>query len=231
MKTYAAIVVLGLTSASLWAADAAELKTPQQRLGYSMGHQLGADFKAKEIDMDPDAFSRGLKDALKGGDSAMTDAEIMSTLQAYGEAMTQKRMAQAEANRKDGEAFLAANKKKKGVKTLESGLQYKVIKQGTGKSPTINDTVVAHYRGTLINGKEFDSSYSRNEPATFPLRGVIKGWQEALPLMKEGGKMQIFVPSDLGYGARGAGRDIGPNSALIFEIELQKVQPAAQPAG
>ena len=226
MKTRIAVVVLGLACTNLWAADPAGLASPEQRLGYSMGHQLGVDFKAKEIEIDSEAFARGLKDGMGGAAAAMTEAEIQSTLQAYTEAVGRKRLALAEQNRKEGEAFLAANAKKRGVKTLPSGLQYKELKAGKGKSPTVSDTVVAHYRGTLINGKEFDSSYSRKEPATFPLRGVIKGWQEALPLMQEGGKMQIFVPSELAYGPRGAGRDIGPNSALIFEIELISVQPA-----
>jgi len=129
-----------------------------------------------------------------------------------------------EKNRKEGEAFLAANKKKEGVKTLASGLQYKVIKPGTGKKPKSTDTVTTHYRGTLIDGTEFDSSYNRGQPATFPVHGVIPGWTEALQLMEEGAKWQLFIPSKLGYGERGAGQAIGPNATLIFEVELVSVQ-------
>ena len=130
----------------------------------------------------------------------------------------------AEANRQKGEAFLVENQKKEGVITLPSGLQYKVIEEGTGESPKPNDTVVTHYRGTLIDGKEFDSSYRRGEPASFPVNRVIAGWTEALQLMKVGAKWQLFIPPELAYGERGAGRAIGPNAALIFEIELVEIQ-------
>jgi FKBP-type peptidyl-prolyl cis-trans isomerase FklB len=130
----------------------------------------------------------------------------------------------AEKNKKEGEAFLAANKTKEGIKTLPSGLQYKVIKEGTGKTPTAEDTVVTNYRGTLTDGTEFDSSYKRGQPATFPVKGVIPGWTEALQLMKEGSKWELFIPSNLAYGEQGAGGVIGPNAALIFEIELISVK-------
>jgi len=131
---------------------------------------------------------------------------------------------QGEKNKKEGEIFLEANKKKEGVQTLPSGLQYKVLKAGAGKKPTATDTVTVHYRGTLIDGKEFDSSYQRGKPVTFPVNGVIPGWTEALPLMEEGAKWELFIPSNLAYGERGAGRDIGPNATLIFEVELISIE-------
>jgi FKBP-type peptidyl-prolyl cis-trans isomerase FklB len=135
---------------------------------------------------------------------------------------------QGKKNLEAGQAFLEANKKKEGVVTLPSGLQYKVLTEGKGKQPKSSDSVIAHYRGTLINGTEFDSSYKRNEPATFPVQGVVKGWQEALPLMKEGAKWQIYIPADLAYGPRGAGQAIGPNETLIFDIELISVKDSTE---
>jgi FKBP-type peptidyl-prolyl cis-trans isomerase FklB len=155
---------------------------------------------------------------------------MQAAFQAQQKKDMEKQAAVAKKNLDAGQAFLEANKKKEGVVTLPSGLQYKVVTEGKGKQPKSTDTVVAHYRGTLINGTEFDSSYQRNEPATFPVGGVIKGWQEALPLMKEGAKWQVYIPSDLAYGPRGAGGDIGPNEVLIFDIELLSVKEAAADA-
>lgn len=229
MKIHASLLCLCLVSGNLWAAESADLKSQEQRLGYSLGYQQGERIKQQEIDLDADAFTRGLKDALGGQKSKMSDEDIRAALQTFRDNRIKKSQALNEKNTKEGEAFLAENKKKSDVKTLPSGLQYIIIKPGTGKSPTVKDTVVAHYRGTLLNGKEFDSSYSRKEPATFPLGNVIKGWQEALPLIKEGGKMKIFVPSNLAYGQNGAGGLIGPNATLIFDIELVSVQSAAKP--
>ena len=168
-----------------------------------------------------------LADAL-AGKTALTDAELRETLNTFRKEMMTKMEAKqktdGEKNVKDGEAFLAANAKKEGVKTLPSGLQYKVIKSGAGKSPKATDTVKVHYHGTLIDGTVFDSSVERKEPATFPVNGVIPGWIEGLQLMKEGDKWQLFIPAKLAYGERGAGQDIGPNSALIFEVELLEVK-------
>jgi FKBP-type peptidyl-prolyl cis-trans isomerase FklB len=153
---------------------------------------------------------------------------VQQVMQDFQKKMMAKQMAAREEglgkNKAEGEKFLADNKKKEGIKTTASGLQYKVITAGTGKTPKATDTVKTHYRGTLINGTEFDSSYKRGEPAEFPVNGVIKGWTEALQLMKEGAKWQLFIPSELAYGERGAGRDIGPNSTLIFDIELISVK-------
>jgi FKBP-type peptidyl-prolyl cis-trans isomerase len=175
---------------------------------------------------------QGLKDAMAGGKMMMTDEQAQQTLtQLQSEVREQeeaKRKTQAVDNQKASEAFLAANKAKPGVITLPSGLQYKIIKEGTGPKPTIADVVTCNYRGTLIDGKEFDSSYKRGEPATFPVRGVIKGWTEALQLMPVGSKFELYLPPDLAYGEHGAGADIGPNEALIFEVELMSIKPAEQ---
>jgi len=213
---------LGMTPAL--AADNPGLKTQEQRLGYSLGYQQGSQLRQQDVTLDNDAFLRGLKDSLAGKPSLMSNEEVRETLNTLRDAQNQKRIELSQKNRTEGEKFLAENKKKPDIKTLPSGLQYKIIKPGTGKSPTLQDTVVAHYRGTLLDGREFDSSYARNEPTTFPLGNVIKGWQEALPLIKEGGKMQIFVPSNLAYGGRSPGGIIGPNATLVFDIELIEVK-------
>ncbi|MBI3754671.1 MAG: FKBP-type peptidyl-prolyl cis-trans isomerase, partial [Deltaproteobacteria bacterium] len=165
-----------------------------------------------------------IKDALSGGKPLMTDKEIQETMTAFQKEMTAKQAGRAkvlgEKKKKEGETFLAANKKKEGVKTTSSGLQYKVIKAGSGAKPKTTDSVTVNYRGALIDGTEFDSSYKRGEAATFPLNGIIPGWVEALQLMPVGSKWQLFVPFNLAYGEHGQGREIGPNATLIFEVEL-----------
>jgi FKBP-type peptidyl-prolyl cis-trans isomerase FklB len=179
------------------------------------------------MEIDPAILLRGLKDEM-AGKTVMTDMEAHNTLmQAQQEAKKkadETRQASMEPNKKAGDAFLAANKTKEGVVTLPSGLQYKILKEGTGPKPTPADSVVCNYRGTLIDGKEFDSSYKRGQPATFPVGQVIKGWTEALQLMPVGSKWQLFVPPDLAYGDRGAGPDIGPGATLIFEVELISIK-------
>jgi FKBP-type peptidyl-prolyl cis-trans isomerase FklB len=170
----------------------------------------------------------GLKDALSGKQPALSEKEMQETMEAWSKQMEDKQKAVGEKNVADGVKFLAENKSKSGVKTTASGLQYKVIKEGSGAQPKVTDTVTVHYRGTLINGTEFDSSYKRGQPASFPVNGVIKGWTEALQLMKAGSKYQLFIPSSLAYGERAAGADIAPNSTLIFEVELLDVK---QPGG
>ncbi len=216
-----------LAGSPVFAGEKAELKTQKDKLSYAIGMDMGGSLKRNAIDVDIDALVKGLKDALAGGKMMMTEQEQRETLMAFQkefQAKQQEKMkALAEKNKKEGEAFLAENKKKPGVKTLPSGLQYKVITEGKGASPKETDTVTVNYRGTLIDGTEFDSSYKRNEPATFPVKGVIKGWTEALQLMKEGAKWQLFVPAGLAYGERGAGGVIGPNATLIFEVELLKI--------
>jgi FKBP-type peptidyl-prolyl cis-trans isomerase len=213
------------------ATAAPALTTPKDKISYAIGADLGNKLKSSSIDVDPTILTRALKDTLTGAKSAMTDDEIRATLtdltkdlQAKQATLTKEK---SEKNKKDGEAFLAANKTKEGVVALPSGLQYKIIKAGTGPKPTAADTVVCNYKGTLIDGKEFDSSYKRGQPATFPVGGVIKGWTEALQLMPVGSTWQLFIPSDLAYGDRQAGPDITPGATLVFEVELVSIQAKA----
>lgn len=179
----------------------------------SNGKRLAEIFRKQSVPFDPAMVARGVKDGLAGGKTLLTDQEaqaaVAATLQAAG--------------KKEGDEFLAANKSKEGVVSLPSGLQYKILKAGTGPKPTASDTVVCNYRGTLINGTEFDSSYKRNQPAKFAVSGVIKGWTEALQLMPVGSKWQLFIPSDLAYGENGQ-TGIPPNSTLIFEVELISIE-------
>lgn len=204
------------------------LKTQKDKFSYAIGMKMGANFKKQSVAIDPVVLSRGLKDAMAGGKTLLTDDEAQAAIMAVQKDLHEKQQAAmqiaGEANKKEGEAFLAANKAKEGVVTLPSGLQYKILTAGTGPKPAASDSVVCNYRGTLINGNEFDSSYKRGQPATFPVSGVIKGWTEALQLMPVGSKWQLFIPSDLAYGERGPGPEIGPNSTLIFEVELLSIQ-------
>jgi FKBP-type peptidyl-prolyl cis-trans isomerase FklB len=217
-------VCMVFTASVVFAEDKLELKTQKDKLSYAIGVDMGNSFKKNfnksEFDIDPDIMVRGMKDVQAGSTPLMTDQEVRETIMAWQKDIQAKR---AEKNKKDGEAFLAGNKKKKDVKVLPSGLQYKVITAGKGKTPKATDTVTVNYQGTLIDGTEFDSSYKRGQPATFPVNGVIKGWTEALQLMKEGSKWQLVIPADLAYGERGGG-PIGPNAVLIFEIELLSVK-------
>ena len=208
------------------------LKTQKEKFSYALGMNTGERMAQglhdKSVPFDPAILARGLKDGLTGGKTLLTDAEAQAVLTEVQTELRkkqdEKKHAAGEANKKDGDAFLAANKGKEGVVTLPSGLQYKILTAGKGPKPTADDSVVCNYRGTLINGTEFDSSYKRGEPATFPVGGVIKGWTEALQLMPVGSKWQLFVPSDLAYGERGPSPEIGPNSTLIFEVELLSIQ-------
>lgn len=222
-------VVFGLLALSLslnaWGKEpASNLKTDKQKFSYTAGYQIGQNLKRQNLELDSKAFSQGAQDAITDAKPKLNPEQMQAAVQAQQKKDMEKQTAQAQKNLEAGQTFLEENKKKEGVKILPSGLQYKIITEGKGKQPTAEDTVVAHYRGTLVNGTEFDSSYKRNEPATFPVQGVIKGWQEALPLMKEGAKWQVFIPADLGYGPRGAGGAIGPNEVLIFDIELLSVK-------
>ena len=210
------------------AQEATPLVTEKDKLSYAMGMDLGQQLKAQSVVIDPAVFGRGLADALSGGKTLLTTEEAKAAISQLQMAMIVKRAEEArlsgEKNRAEGDAFLAANKAKEGVVTLASGVQYKVLSRGTGKQPTIDDTVVCQYRGTLIDGKEFDSSYKRGQPATFPVNKVIKGWTEVLQLMPVGSKWQVVIPPALAYGERGAGADIGPNATLVFEIELVAIK-------
>ncbi len=205
-----------------------ELTSTKDKISYSIGMSIGRDFSRQGLDVDPDILAKGIKDTLAGDQLLMTEAEAQDVLMKFQQEMMAKREAEvkamAEKNAKEGADFLAENAKKEGVVTLPSGLQYKIITEGKGNSPGEKDTVTVNYRGTLIDGKEFDSSYKRGEPATFPVKGVIAGWTEALQLMKEGAKWQLYVPAALAYGERGAGPMIGPNSTLLFEVELISIK-------
>ncbi len=213
-------------------ATPAPLTTQKQKVSYAIGMNIGESMKKDSLDVDPEVLARGVKDALAGGKLQMTDEEAKAVMTDLRTQMMQKKQEEtqrvSETNKQEGQQFLAANKSKDGVVTLPSGLQYKVIKEGTGAKPTATDTVSVNYRGTLINGTEFDSSYKRNEPATFPVGQVIKGWGEVLQLMPVGSKWQVYIPADLAYGERGAGADIGPNSTLIFDIELLSIEAKKQ---
>jgi FKBP-type peptidyl-prolyl cis-trans isomerase FklB len=205
------------------------LTTDKQKASYAIGMNVGSGMKRQGIDVDSAALVQGLKDALAGNKPLMTEDEARAAITKLQTEMQSQAQAKAkqegDANQKEGAAYLAANKGKEGVVTLPSGLQYKILKEGTGAKPTAADSVVCNYRGTLINGTEFDSSYKRGEPATFPVGGVIKGWTEALQLMPVGSKWQLFIPSDLAYGPRGTpGGPIGPNSTLVFEVELLSIK-------
>ncbi len=217
------IVILGvLFLASLVnAQEKPVLKNQKEKVSYIIGMDIGNNLKKQSVDADPNSLLRGIQDALSGAKPLLSKEEIQETMVAF-----QKEMAEKQKQR--GEAFLSENKKKEGIKTLPSGLQYKIIKAGTGKKPKSNDTVTVNYRGTLIDGTEFDSSFRRGQPATFPVSGVIPGWTEAMQLMAEGAKWELFVPSNLAYGERGAGGLIGPNATLIFEVELISVQENKQ---
>ncbi|MBJ6118010.1 FKBP-type peptidyl-prolyl cis-trans isomerase [Pontibacter sp. BT310] len=197
--------------------------TLQEKISYIIGRDMAGNLKKQGIDVNPDAFIKGMKEAIEGKPSALSQAEVQEAMMQLQQEMGAKQGAAGEENQKAGEAFLAENKNKEGVKTLPSGLQYEVLNEGTGKSPSASDKVTTHYHGTLIDGTVFDSSYERGQPATFPVNGVIAGWTEALQLMKEGAKWRLYIPSALAYGSQGAGDVIGPNAALIFDVELISV--------
>jgi FKBP-type peptidyl-prolyl cis-trans isomerase FklB len=226
-KTPSAAKTTGTAAAKPGAVTS--LTTTKEKASYAIGMNLGGGLHRQNVDVDSAALVQGLKDTLSGNKTLLTEEEARAALmqlQSEMQAKMQaKQMAEGEANKKEGDAFLAANKTKEGVVTLPSGLQYKILTAGSGPKPTATDSVVCNYKGTLINGTEFDSSYKRGEPATFPVTGVIKGWTEALQLMPVGSKWQLFVPADLGYGPRGTpGGPIGPNSTLIFEVELISIK-------
>lgn len=220
------LAILPLIAGVSLASHATSLETEKQKLSYIFGVQVGQGVVAEGVDIEMDAFAAGIRDMLEGN-KPQIDAETAQNLAAMYQKKKQDELAKvAQLKQQESSDFLAKNAKEKGVKVTASGLQYKVIEEGKGKSPKSEDKVVAHYKGTLIDGTVFDSSHDRGEPATFPVAGVIRGWQEALPMMKEGGKWQIVVPAELAYGQRGAGKLIGPNETLIFDIELLSVASA-----
>ncbi len=209
------------------------LSTQKQKQSYAIGLNIGKSMKRDAVEVDTEILARGIRDALAGGKTLLTDEEVKATLTELQVEVRKHQQdefqAEADKNKKDGDAFLAANKTKEGVVTLPSGLQYKILKEGTGPKPAAQDTVVCNYRGTLLDNTEFDSSEKHGGPASFPVNQVIKGWTEALQLMPVGSKWQLFVPSELAYGPRQAGPQIGPNSTLIFEVELLSIKEKEPP--
>ena len=225
------IAVLGvlLFAAQASAAETTVLKTYEEKVSYGLGVDMARNFMRMGIEFDADILMKGFKDEASGGKLLMTEEELRDTLSTHYSELARKREQAlrlvAEENKKMGEAFLAENRTKEGVVTLPSGLQYKILRAGSGRKPTDADTVECHYRGTLVNGTEFDSSYRTGQPATFPVKGLIPGWTEALKLMPVGSKWQLFIPPELAYGERGAvSRHVGPNTTLIFELELLAIK-------
>ena len=235
MKKTALILAFCLSAAAPLLADGTnQLADEKSRVSYAIGMMTGLQWKQKDLDFDVELYARGIKDGLAGGAMLLTPQEAQLTIDAFskelGAKQQQKQMELAAKNKTEGDAFLGANKNQPGVQTLPDGLQYLVITNGTGEIPTAGDTVTVNYRGTLIDGTEFDSSYKRGQPATFPVGGVIRGWTEALQKMNAGSKWKLFVPSDLAYGPQGR-PGIAPNAVLIFEVELLAVQHPTPPSG
>lgn len=198
----------------------ATLDSDQQKLSYIFGIQVGQNMKSEGVDLDIDAFAAGVQDMLDGKQPQLDQATAEQVISQFQQQKSQELAEIMNKKQAESKAFMEANAKNPDVKTTESGLQYEIIKAGDGATPSADDKVIAHYEGTLIDGTKFDSSYDRGEPATFPVNGVIKGWQEALQMMKEGGKWRVVIPGSLAYGPQGAGDKIGPNETLVFTIEL-----------
>lgn len=223
------IAVFGVAAAAILTAgcDRPNLKEEKGRYSYAIGYRLATNMKNQKVDLDSKSFTAAVKDVMAGKEPRLTEEEMQTAMQKMAEARNSQMSAEEEKAGKENlakaEAFLAENKDKEGVKVTESGLQYKQIREGKGKSPTLESVVEVHYRGRLLDGTEFDSSYKRNEPARFPVRAVIPGWTEALQLMKPGSKYELYIPPNLAYGPKG-GPTIPPNSALIFEVELLDVK-------
>ena len=215
-------------AAQVRAQQAPAPKTERDKMSYGIGVEVARNFQRLGLDLDLDVMINAMRDVYSGGKLLMSEEDLRAAKSVYQAELTEKQVAAtrraAEENRKAGVAFLAQNKNKPGVVTLPSGLQYRILKAGDGKTPTATDTVECHYRGTLLDGTEFDSSYSRGEPARLTLTAIISGWREALKLMPVGSKWQLFVPPELAYGERGNGRGIGPNATLVFEMELLAIR-------
>lgn len=200
--------------------NAANLDSDKQKLSYIYGIQVGQNMMAEGVELDVDAFTAGLVDMMSGNQPKLDQATAERVVGEFQQKKAQEMAAEMNKKQQQAKTYMEENAKKEGVVTTESGLQYEIIKQGDGASPTAEDKVIAHYKGTLLDGTVFDSSYDRGEPATFPVNGVIQGWQEVLPMMKEGAKWHVVIPANLAYGPRGAGQLIGPNETLVFDIEL-----------
>ncbi len=223
----AGLLLFGCTAGGTNAEARPELTTLKDKVSYSIGLNIGADFQAQGMDIDPDLLALGIKDAVAGAEPMLSEEQIRETIMAYQMEMIEKQETMmkgvAEKNLQEGEAFLARNAEREEVVVLDSGLQYRVVEEGSGATPGAQDVVTVHYEGRLIDGEVFDSSRQRGEPATFPVAGVIPGWTEALQLMQEGAKWEIFIPADLAYGERGAHPVIGPNAVLVFDVELIEI--------
>jgi len=223
-KSLIALVTAGLLAGLAQAEEKVELKDQKAKVSYGIGMNLGGQWKRQDVDVDPDLILKGIKDALAGGTTLMTETEVREVLTAFQREhqtrQMEKRKQLGEKNKQEGAKFLAENKTKPGVITLPSGLQYKILAEGKGESPRSNDIVTVNYRGTLIDGTEFDSSTKNGQPLVRAANMLIKGWTESLQLMKPGAKWQLFIPAELAYGDRGSGAQIGPNAALIFDVEL-----------
>lgn len=216
------LVIAGLLP---FIAIAADLTTDKQKFSYALGAQIGSNVKQQGIELDADAFAAGIHDVISDTDLKLSSEQMQQAAERYQQELMAQRDAEAGANEQRGREFRARNKQQEGVEELDRGIQYKVIESGSGKQPaSVEDTVVVHYRGSLIDGTEFDSSHGRGEPATFQINEVIEGWQIALPQMQEGDKWQIVIPPELAYGEQGAGAVIGPNETLVFEVELIEVK-------
>jgi FKBP-type peptidyl-prolyl cis-trans isomerase FklB len=228
MKTFLMIALsIGLITFQGCAQEKTKLTNQKDSVSYSIGMDIGKNLKNQSIEVDPEVLAQGIKDILDSNTTMLNEEQSQAVIMELQKQLMarheEKINAEKDKNKIEGEAFLAENKKDKDVITLPSGLQYKIITVGTGPKPKSTETVAVHYSGTLIDGTEFDSSFKRGEPATFPVTGVIEGWVEALQLMPVGSKWKLFIPSDLAYGERGAGGVIGPNATLIFEIELLSI--------
>jgi FKBP-type peptidyl-prolyl cis-trans isomerase FklB len=227
------LILASASTIPLQAADPINLEDPKARLSYGIGMNLGMQWRDQEVDVDPDIFLRGMKDAMAGGPMQLSEEQMRQTLTAYqDEHRTRqmlKRQQQAAINLEQSRKFLEQNKQQPGFVELPSGLQYTILEKGEGESPKATDQVTVHYRGTLIDGTEFDSSHQRGQPAQFGVSNVIAGWTEGLQLMSPGAKYRFFIPPSLGYGERGSGRLIGPNAALIFDVELISSQSQPPP--
>jgi FKBP-type peptidyl-prolyl cis-trans isomerase len=226
-----AIAIMFFAAAPTMAQEEQALKTQKEKFSYAIGINAARNMQRQKLDLDIEMLIKALRDAYQGNTLAMSEDEVRTVLEAYQKEQVDK-LAQAaklaaEKNKKDGETFLAENKTKEGIVALDSGLQYKILKAGDGKMPTDEDTIEVNYRGTLIDGTEFDSSYKRGQSTTFPLKQAIPGWKVALKLMPVGSKWQLFIPAELAYGARGVGQTIGPNATLIFEVELLSIKPVS----
>jgi FKBP-type peptidyl-prolyl cis-trans isomerase FklB len=230
MKQFILIVSACLLALPLLGQDKSpQLKDQKDKVSYSIGLNIGFNLSRQKVEVNPDVLTAGIKDAI-AGKPLLTPDQVKDVMAQFEKDMEQKQKEAGEKNKTEGAKFLEENKKKPGIKTTASGLQYKMLKDGTGTPPKATDTVKVNYRGTLIDGTEFDSSYKRGQPVSFPVNGVIKGWTEALQLMKPGSKYQLVIPSNLAYGERSVSPDLGPNATLIFEVELLEVQPPGTPA-